>query len=252
MRQFVTVNQDRVLTWAAWFVTAAAAVVAAVSFYLGFGSPQIQLGNVSEGLGALFTFAAAAVALRIATRDRTDRIVERADEAKAHARLIRVTIEPDSRSGLNIYIRNYGPMTALDVVLLHALWDKHPDAKQRRSYGRWIRRGASPGILHQPVLMPVTDFEDKYYTVAEFRVLYLNSEDEFLAEVDPRSAEYKFPNHLPIDLRDVRAAVQFTLADGSIWITEIAHGLAKEPVRAKTPHRIAPTVSDGDEPEGSQ
>lgn len=230
MRESLTVKLDRIPIWLGWLLIAVGLMLAAVSLYLVAGSPQVQFGNLSEGLGALFTFAAAAVALWIATRDRADRIAERADEQRAHAQLVRVSVEADHRSGVDFFVRNYGPLTVLDVELVGVQWAKHLDARKELSYGRWIVRGARAGHLNKPVLMPVDGYDDKFHTVAEFDVTFYHpTEDRLLADINPETAGYQIPSYLPIDLDEVHGYIKYTLADGSDWLVVTTGAHASEP-----------------------
>ncbi|MDM2078759.1 Uncharacterised protein [Mycobacteroides abscessus subsp. abscessus] len=101
----------------------------AVAAWRGWPPPRIELGNLSEAVGAAATFTAVVVALIIASRDRRERARERHNEELTRARLVRLAVSGDtSRPTVSVKVRNFGPLPVLDVRLVNAKHSGHPGA----------------------------------------------------------------------------------------------------------------------------
>ncbi len=143
----------------------------AVGAWRGWPPPHIELGNVSEALGALFTVAAVVAALSIANTDRRVRAQERHDEEKTRARLVRLAVSGDTgRPTVSVKVRNVGPLPVLDVRLVDAKHSGHPGASWEPMRTSWQSSHQAWEQLQRPILMPNNSIEDKYSTVAEFAV----------------------------------------------------------------------------------
>lgn len=205
------------------------------AIHLSGGMPDFgfQMGTLGEWAAAFFTFVAAAAALRIAKRDRRDRMQERRDEQSTHARLVQLSVRSTSAGSIDISVRNYGPLPVLDVDLVESTWVEHLDAQQRDSAGRWIRPSDEISRRHRPILMPhPAEFDDVYNTVAEFSVAYLHpTQEEILAPIEKRTAHFQYPNRVPIDPSAIRARVRFTTADGVRWELSTDKSGSGDPVR---------------------
>jgi hypothetical protein len=71
-------------------------------------------------LSPIASFAAAGIALWVATRDRRDRIRERADAGMAQARLVLIDAAPTTEDRLRINVDNYGREPIIDVDFVSA------------------------------------------------------------------------------------------------------------------------------------
>lgn len=105
--------------------------VAAGSFYLALGSPNLVVGSLADWSAAGASVLAAGAALFIATRDRRDRRAERAAASEAQAKLVMVNPQLVIRSGRPTFIskiENYGAEPVLDVSIVRAQIGKYPNA----------------------------------------------------------------------------------------------------------------------------
>jgi len=166
----------RVPTWVPISAVVAGSGVAlycayrAVGAWRGWPPPRIQLGNLSEALGVLFTVAAVVVALIIAGRDRRDRISERHDEEKTHARLVRLEVSGEtSRPAVAVKVRNFGPLPVIDVELVDAKHIAHPGASWGPIKTSWHSKSELWEQLQRPILLPNDNINDTYSTVASLR-----------------------------------------------------------------------------------
>jgi hypothetical protein len=193
-----------------------------------------HLGDVGTWLSGLGAIGAAIVALRIAGRDRTERITERHDEQKTHVRLVQLSIEGggNSRAAITVQARNFGPLPVIDVDLVDAKWSEHPEARWMPLDSHWVGRGRQASNTHRPILMPSQGLQDTFDTLAHFVICFMHpTEDRPLAPIEPRTADYQIPSYLPPDLSNVVAKVQFTTADGVRWETPSKGSGSGEPVR---------------------
>jgi hypothetical protein len=182
---------------------------------------HVELGPVAEWLAAAAAAGAAITALYIAGRDRKDRITERRDEQKAHARLVRLSVETETgRGAVIVQARNFGPMPVMDIDLVDATWSEHHEARWEPLPGHWRGRNRQATNTHRPILMPTQGLDDTFDTLAYFVLRFLDpTEDRPLAPINPRTASYPHPSFLPIDLSNVVVKVRFTTADGVRWET---------------------------------
>lgn len=206
-----------------------------LGIHFGWPPPRIELGNLSEALGALFTVLAVGAALWIASSDRRDRARERHEQELTQARLVLVTVSPVSHpsASIEVEVRNFGPLPILDIELAGASWTEHPTARLAVSFGQYIGVVRPATARRRPVLMSTNEFERSATTVVDF---ILRFKDEFdddrpLTEPTARTAGYQHPNYEPIDLANVVVKVRFTTADGVRWETPTEGGSAGEPVR---------------------
>jgi hypothetical protein len=196
-----------------------------------------HLGDVGGWLAGLGAIGAAIVALRIARQDRTARIAERHDEQKTHARLVQVSIEGgnDSRAAITVQARNFGPLPVIDIDLVDAKWSEHPEARWIPLASHWVGRGRQASSTHRPILMPSQGLEDTFDTLADFVICFMHpTEERLLAPIEPRTANYQFPNYVPPDFSTVVVKLRFTTADGVRWETPTKGNGSGEPVRIST------------------
>jgi hypothetical protein len=188
---------------------------------------------LAEWLAAATAAGAAIVALYIAARDRKDRITERADEQKTRARLVRLSVDSDTSKGaVNVQARNFGPLPVIDINLVDATWSEHPEARWEPLGSHWVGRNRQATSTHRPIQMPSQGLDDTFDTLADFVIRFVHpAEDRPLAPINPRTANYKIPSYLPIDLSNVVAKVQFTTADGARWETPTKGEGSGEPTR---------------------
>ena len=204
----------------------------AVAAWRGWPPPRIELGNLSEAVGAAATFAAVVVALIIAGRDRRERARERRDEELTRARLVRLTVSGDtSRPTVSVKVRNFGPLPVLDVRLVDAKHCGHSGASWGPVTTNWQSSRQAWEMLERPILMPNDNLKDKYSTIAEFAVLFMDQEGGWIGEVNPRTADYQTPSWMPIDVTTVVLTIHFTTADGVRWSVLTTGPGAGEPVR---------------------
>ncbi|MCV7067707.1 hypothetical protein H7H51_22100 [Mycolicibacterium farcinogenes] len=230
----------RVPTWLPVNVAVAFGGIALYGAYRAVGAwrdwhpPHIELGNLSEALGALFTVAAVVAALRIANNDRRERIRERHDQEMTHARLVLLLVEPRHHpsAAITVEVRNFGRLPILDVELADAAWTEHPTARVEVSFGQYVGIGFPKTAYRRPVLMPTREFERKSTTVVDFGVVFKHeADDRPLTEATARTANYQIPSYEPIDLSKVAIKIRFTTADGVRWETSTEGGAAGDPVR---------------------
>lgn len=89
----------------------------------------INWGLLVNVLAAVGSVSAAVVALRIATRDRTERQRDREAAAMAQARLVLVEVEPRVfERGFTILVRNFGVSAVLDIKLMSVTFSRCPSA----------------------------------------------------------------------------------------------------------------------------
>lgn len=190
------------------------------------------MGNLSEAVGAAATFAAVVVALIIASRDRRERARERHNEELTRARLVRLTVSGGtSRPTVSVKVRNFGPLPVLDVRLTDAKHNAYPGASWQPVTTSWQSSRQAWEQLQRPILMTNNNIEDKFSTVAEFAVLFVDQEGEWIGEVDQRTANYQIPSWVPIDVTTVVLTIHFTTADGVRWSVPTTGPGAGEPVR---------------------
>jgi hypothetical protein len=193
---------------------------------------HIELGNLSEALAAIATASAAFVALWIAGREPRDRMREREDEDRTHARLVyldvrlRTVVLRSAREGVpvvEVTVRNFGPFPVLDVEVSDAIWKEHSDAHWRSN----ILSGRSYNILRPH------STDNSFEEMREFGVEFLRPDED--QTVVPVTGHYPGGNQLPIyaaiDLSNVVIKVQFTTASGVRWETAIQGDSRGEPVR---------------------
>lgn len=98
------------------------------------GHWQIQLGPLSEWVGALFTAGAVAVALWIAGHETRTRRREREEAAHAQARLVQVEVV-QLHGAVDFYVRihNYGDRAIIGAAVTAAWWFGHPEYTWRHS-----------------------------------------------------------------------------------------------------------------------
>jgi hypothetical protein len=197
------------------------------------GDWRIQLGTFGEWFAALATVAAVGVALYIAWKDRHDRISERHDEQKTHARLVQLSADTESnRAAVVVQARNFGPLPVIDIDLVDATWSEHPEARWIPLNSHWQARGLPANSTHRAILMPNQGVEDTFDTLAHFVICFMHpTEERPLAPIEPRTADYQIPSHVRTDLSNVVAKVQFTTADGVRWETPTKGSGSGEPVR---------------------
>jgi hypothetical protein len=183
-----------------------------------------HLGDVGGWLSWLGAIGAAAVALQIAGRGRRVRIAERDDEAKTHARLVQVEVNPHTGSPVVLVdVRNYGPLPVLDVDLVNASWAAHPEARWATNWSRREDHGPLAQVdLHRPILKPHTDEDDHSpIKLASHRVTFLHHDEDKpllgIEPVSPDSPPTAFPRYLMPDISKVVISIRFTTADGIRW-----------------------------------
>lgn len=205
---------------------------------------HVELGDLADWLAAIGAFTAAGIALCIATRDRKDRAAERHEAQKIAARLVHVDVRQIPKPALDVKVRNYGPLPALDVAIIDATWNEHPDARWTILQANWTTVDRVPTPVRKPVLMPAEDVNDTYDTTAEYRIGFIDpSTNEMIkTAIDPRTANFPLPNYQPIDRANTTVTVAFTTADGVRWAITTNGTDANEPVRLTPPaahrHRI--------------
>ena len=198
------------------------------------GHWRIQLGTFGEWFAALATAAAVGVAFYIAWKDRHDRISERHDEQKTHARLVQLLVDggSNSRAAVTVEARNFGPLPVIDIDLVDAMWSEHPEARWVPLDSHWQARGLTANSTHRPILMPSQGVEDTFDTLAHFVIRFMHpTEERPLAPIEPRTADYPIPSYMRTDVSSVVAKVQFTTADGVRWETPTKGSGSGEPVR---------------------
>jgi hypothetical protein len=143
------------------------------------GHWRIQLGTFGEWFAALATAAAVGVALYIAWKDRHDRISERHDEQKTHARLVQLSVDgrANNRAAVTVEARNFGPLPVIDIDLVDATWSEHPEAQWRPLTSHWQARGLPANSTHRPILMPSQGVEDTFDTLAHFVICFMRVRD---------------------------------------------------------------------------
>ncbi|WP_157680156.1 hypothetical protein [Mycobacterium dioxanotrophicus] len=107
------------------------AILLTVGYAAGVGRDgEVHYGPMSEWIGAIATFAAAVVALRIATNDRQERTRERILEREAQARLVRLKVEdPNGKQAhFDLTVYNYGESAILDAQIERVEWTEHSGA----------------------------------------------------------------------------------------------------------------------------
>lgn len=193
---------------------------------------HIEFGPLAEWLAAFVAASAAIVALYIADRDRKDRAAEREDKQKTHARLVQLSVEADSTAAVIVTARNFGPLPVIDIDLVDATWSEHQNARWEPLPSYWVGRNRQATKTHRPILMPSQGLDDTFDTLAYFTFRFMHpTEDRVLAEIEPRTANYKIPSYVRIDLTSVVAKVRFTTADGVRWETPTKGAGSGEPTR---------------------
>ena len=194
---------------------------------------HVELGALAEWLAAAAAAGAAIVALYIAARDRRDRVAERRDEQKTHARLVQLFVETETgRPAVVVQARNFGPLPVIDVDLVDATWSEHRDARWEPLKSHWVGRGRQATSIHRPILMPSKGVEDTFDTLAYFVIRFLHpTEDRPLAPIEPRTAKLPVPSYVRTDLSNVVVKVRFTTADGVRWETPTKAAGSGEPAR---------------------
>jgi hypothetical protein len=193
---------------------------------------HVELGPLAEWLAATTAAGAAIIALNIAARDRKDRIKERHDQQKTHARLVQLSIEPDSKGAVNVQARNFGPLPVIDIDLVDAAWSEHPNARWEPLGSYWVGRNRHATSTHRPILMPIQGLDDTFDTLADFVIRFVNPTDgRPLAPIEPRTANYQVPSYVPTDVSKVVVKIRFTTADGVRWETPTKGHGSGEPTR---------------------
>jgi hypothetical protein len=194
---------------------------------------HVELGPLAEWAAAIAATGAAITALYIAGRDRQDRIAERRDEQKTHARLVQLSVDAEtSREAVVVQARNFGPLPVLDIDLVDATWSQHPKARWEPMASHWVARGRQANSTHRPILKPNQGLDDTFDTLAYFVVRFLHpTEDRPLTPVEARTANYPIPSYVRPDLSKIVAKVRFTTADGVRWETATKGEGSGEPRR---------------------
>ncbi|MDC8980680.1 hypothetical protein PR370_01045 [Mycobacterium marinum] len=194
-----------------------------VEWYTGFG----------QWLGGIGSLVAALVALGIATRDRNERTIERRDEEKTHARLVRLEARSNIGSPtVSVTIRNYGPLPILDVELVDAEWTEYPEL--RWGTDRLMKRG-----LYHPLLKPQPQDDDTIHWVGiryHIWLMHPTVDEPLIRPVElPATPGRNRPPHAPeyaqIDMANVVIKVRFTTANGVRWEVPTRGEHTGEPVR---------------------
>jgi hypothetical protein len=219
----------------AWLALQAWAALAQRPAFVGHW--RIQLGTVGEWVAGFATAAAVGAALYIAWKDRSERISERRDEQKTHARLVQLSAHSESSRSASVVIeaRNFGPLPVIDVDVVDASWSKHPDARWVPRDSHWVGRGRPATSTHRPILKPNQGLDDTYDTLAYFVVMFQDptDPDRPLGTVEPRTASYPIPSYIPLDMSEVVVRVRFTTADGVRWETPTKGLGSGEPMRVR-------------------
>jgi membrane protein implicated in regulation of membrane protease activity len=131
---------------AALILSIAAALLAVLAIWHTYGG-HITATEIAV-LSPIATFLAAVVALWVAGRDRRDRMQEREDEEKTHARLVALQVSQDTgRAAVIVEVRNFGPLPVLDVEVVDATWSEHREGPVGNAGHRVAGKG-SPSEQH--------------------------------------------------------------------------------------------------------
>jgi hypothetical protein len=179
------------------------------------GHWQIQLGPLSEWVGALFTAGAVAVALWIAGHESRSRRRERDEADHAQARLVQLEVKqvrelPD----FDVEIHNYGDRAIIGAAVTTAWYWGHPDYTWRHS-----------DINHdrEKVVRP-----ERESPGGSVRIQFLDAAGNFVPKLIERT---RLNEMIYEKVEPPEAVIAFMDANGTLWQT----GTAMPPQRIDSP-----------------